>query len=157
MAQKAYSPSHTKWMRKYRIVFPPKHRRKVIYGQVGRDLGEIFGKPCQYKGIEVIEGHLMPDHAHMLLAMPPKCSVASVMGCLKGKGSPMAFGRHANMKYKFGNRRFWSAGCYASTVGLSEATVAKCIRERERADMALDRLSVKEYGDPFARGPRKKG
>ena len=156
MAEKAYSLSHTKWMCKYHIVFTPKYRRKVIYNQIRSDLGEIFRKLCQYKGIEIIEGHLMPDHVHMLLAIPPKCSVASVMGHLKGKSSLMIFDRHANMKYKFGNRKFWSAGHYVSTVGLNEATIAKYIREQEKADMALDRLSVKEYEDPFSRGARPK-
>ena len=87
MAEKAYSLSHTKWMCKYHIVFTPKYRRKVIYNQIRSDLGEIFRKLCQYKGIEIIEGHLMPDHVHMLLAIPPKYSVASVMGYLKGKSS----------------------------------------------------------------------
>ena len=98
----------------------------------------------------------MPDHVHMLLAIPPKYSVASVMGYLKGKSSLMIFDRHANMKYRFGNRKFWSAGYCVSTVGLNEATIAKYIREQEKADMALDRLSVKEYEDPFSRGTRPK-
>ena len=146
MAEKAYSLSHTKWMCKYHIVFTPKYRRKVIYNQIRSDLGEIFRKLCRYKGIEIIEGHLMPDHVHMLLAIPPKYSVASVMGYLKGKSSLMIFDRHANMKYKFGNRKFWSAGYYVSTVGLNEATIAKYIREQEKADIALDRLSVKDAG-----------
>ena len=115
MAQKAYSLSHTKWMCKYHVVFTPKYRRKVIYNQIRSDLGEIFRKLCQYKGIEIIEGHLMPDHVHMLLAIPPKYSVSSVMGYLKGKSSLMVFDRHANMKYKFGNRKFWAEGYYVST------------------------------------------
>ena len=156
MAEKAYSLSHAKWMCKYHIVFTPKYRRKVICSQIRSDLGEIFGKLCQYKGIEIIEGHLMPDHVHMLLAIPPKHGVASVMGYLKGKSSLMIFDRHANMKCRFGNRKFWSAGHYVSTVGLNEATIAKYIREQEKADMALGRLSVKEYEDPFSRGARPK-
>ena len=98
----------------------------------------------------------MPDHVHMLLAIPPKYGVAGAMGYLKGKSSLMIFDRHANMKYKFGNRKLWSAGCCVSTVGLNEATIAKCIREQEKADMALDRLSVREYEDPFSRGARQK-
>ena len=164
MAQKAYSLSHTKWMCKYHVVFTPKYRRKVIYNQIRSDLGEIlrsdlgeiFRKLCQYKGIEIIEGHLMPDHVHMLLAIPPKYSVSSVMGYLKGKSSLMVFDKHANMKYKFGNRKFWAEGYYVSTVGLNEATIAKYIREQEKADIAIDRLSVKEYEDPFGRGPGRK-
>ena len=105
----------------------------------------------EYKGIEIIEGHLMPDHVHVLLAIPPKYSVASVMGYLKGKSSLMIFDRHANLKYKFGNRKFWAEGYYVSTVGLNEATIAKYIREQESHDIALDKLSVKEYEDPFKR------
>ena len=149
MANKAYSLSHTKWMCKYRIVFTPKYRRKAIYGQIRSDIGEILRRLCEYKGVEIIEGHLMPGHVRMLLAIPPKCSVSSVMGYLKGKSSLMIFDKHANLKYKFGNRRFWAEGYYVSTVGLNEATIAKYIREQEAADIALDKLSVKEYSDPF--------
>ena len=151
MAQKAYSLSHTKWMCKYRIVFTPKYRRKVICSQIRSDIGEILRKLCEYKGIEIIEGHLMPDHVHVLLAAPPKYSVASVMGYLKGKSSLMIFDGHANLKYKFGNRRFWAEGYYVSAVGLNEATVAKYIRGQESHDVALDKLSVKEHEDPFKR------
>ena len=151
MAQKAYSLSHTKWMCRYHIVFTPKYRCKVTCSQIRSDIGEILRKLCGYKGIETIEGRLIPDHVHVLLAIPPKCSVASVMGYLKGKSSLMIFDRHANLKYKFGNRRFWAEGCYASTVGLNEATIAKCIRGQESHDIALDKLSVKEYEDPFKR------
>ena len=91
----------------------------------------------------------MPDHVHMLLAIPPKHSVSSVMGYLKGKSSLMIFDKHANLKYKYGNRKFWAEGYYVSTVGLNEATIAKYIREQESADIALDKLSVKECSDPF--------
>lgn len=151
MAQKAHGLSHTKRMCKHRIVFTPKYRRKVIYSQVRKDMGEILGKLCEYKGVETSEGHPMPDHVHVLVAVPPKISVSSFMGYLKGKSSPMAFDRHASMRYKFGNRKFWAEGHCVSTVGLNEATIAKYIREQEAADIALDRPSVKEYGDPFAK------
>lgn len=151
VAQKANSLAHTKWLCKYHIVFAPKYRRKVIYNQYRKDLGEILRQLCRWKGVEIIEGHLMPDHVHMLLAIPPKYSVSSVMGYLKGKSSLMIFDKHANMKHKFGNRKFWAEGYYVSTVGLNEATIAKYIREQEKADVALDKLSVKEYEDPFAR------
>ena len=156
MAQKAYSLSRTKWMCKHRIVFTPKYRRKVIYNELRKDIGEILRKLCGYKGIEAIEGHLMPDHVHMLVAIPPKYSVSSVMGYLKGKSSLMIFDKHANLKYKYGNRKFWAEGYYVSTVGLNEATIAKYIREQEAADIALDRLSVKEYEDPFSAKGHKK-
>lgn len=152
MAQKAYSLPHAKRMCKCRVVFTPKHRRKVIYNQARSDLGEIFRKLCQHKGMEIIEGH---RHVHMLLAIPPKCSVSSVMGYLKGKSSLMIFDKHANMKYKFGNRKFWAEGCCVSAVGLNGATIAKYIREQEKADIAPDRLGVKECEDPFDRGPKR--
>ena len=151
MAQKANSLAHTKWMCKYHIVFTPKYRRKIIYNKYRQSIGEIFRRLCSYKGVEIIEGHLMPDHVHMLVSIPPKISVSSFMGYLKGKSSLLMFDRHANLKYKFGNRKFWAEGYYVSTVGLNEATIAKHIREQERADIALDRLSVKEYEDPFSR------
>ena len=151
MAQKAYSLSHTKWMCKYHIVFTPKYRRKIIYNQIRRDIGEILRRLCEYKGVEIIEGHLMPDHVHIPVGIPPKISVSSFMGYLKGKSALMVFDEHANLKYKFGNRRFWAEDYYVSTVGLNEATIAKYIREQEAADIALDRLSVKEYEDPFAK------
>ena len=151
MAQKAHGLSHAKWMRKYRIVFTPKYRRKVICSQIRSDIGELLGRLCECKGIEIIEGRLMPDRVHVLLAAPPKCSVASAMGYLKGKSSLMIFDGHANLKYKFGSRRFWAEGHCVSTAGLNEATIAKCIRGQESHDIALDRLSVKECEDPFKR------
>lgn len=156
VAQKANSLAHTKWLCKYHIVFAPKYRRKVIYNQYRRDLGEILRQLCQWKGVEITEGHLMPDHVHMPVSIPPKISVSSFMGYLKGKSSLLMFDRHASLRYKFGNRRFWAEGYHASTVGLNEATIAKCIREQERADIAQGRLSVREYEDPFARGPKGK-
>ena len=91
----------------------------------------------------------MPDHVHLLLAIPPKYSVSSFMGYLKGKSALMMFDQHANLKYKFGNRHFWAEGYYVSTVGLNEATIAKYIREQEERDKVLDKLSVKEYENPF--------
>ncbi|WP_072500082.1 IS200/IS605 family transposase [Olsenella phocaeensis] len=151
MAQQAHGLSHTKWLCKYRVVFIPKYRRKIVYNQYRKDLGEILRRLCSYKGVEIIEGHLMPDHVHMLVSIPPKASVSSFMGYLKGKSSLMMFEQHGNLRYKFGNRKFWAEGYYVSTVGLNEATIAKYIREQERADQALDRLSVKEYEGPFAR------
>ena len=101
---------------------------------------------------------MMPDHVHMLVVIPPKISVSSFMGYLKGKSSLMIFEKHAQLKYKYGNRKFWAEGYYVSTVGLNEATVAKYIREQEAHDQAMDKLSVKEYEDPFSgnRGKRNK-
>ena len=149
MANKTDSLAHTKWMCKYHIVFAPKYRRKVIYNQIRKDIGEILKALCKYKGVEIIEGHMMPDHIHMLLSIPPKYSVSSVMGYLKGKSALMIFEKHANLKYRYGNRHFWCQGYYVSTVGLNEATIRKYIEEQDQRDQAIDRLSVKEYKDPF--------
>ena len=114
-------------MCKYHIVFTPKYRRKVIYNQYKEDIRDIIKQLCGYKGVEIIEGHLMPDHIHMLVSIPPKISVSSFMGYLKGKSALMIFDKHANLKYKFGNRHFWAEGYYVSTVGLNEATIKKYI------------------------------
>ena len=149
MANKTDSLAHTKWMCKYHIVFTPKYRRKIIYNQIRKDIGEIMHELCKYKGVEIIEGHMMPDHIHMLLSIPPKYSVSSVMGYLKGKSALMIFERHANLKYKYGNRHFWCEGYYVSTVGMNEETIKKYIAEQEQRDQAVDRLSVKENQDPF--------
>ena len=100
MAKKEYSLAHTKWMCKYHIVFTPKYRRKIIYNQYKEDIGRILRQLCSYKGVEIIEGHLMPDHIHMLVSIPPKYSVSSIMGYLKGKSALMIFDKHANLKYK---------------------------------------------------------
>ena len=151
MANQTNSRSHTKWICKYHIVFTPKYRRKIIYNQYRESLREIIKLLCKYKGVEILEGHLMPDHVHLVLSIPPKLSVSAFMGYLKGKNALMMFERHANLKYKFGNRKFWAEGYYVSTVGLHEATVRKYVREQEMHDQAVDKLSVKEYEDPFAR------
>ena len=149
MANIRDSLSHTKWLCKYHIVFTPKYRRKAIYGQYKESIGKILRQLCNYKGVEIIEGHLMPDHVHMLVSIPPKYSVSQFMGYLKGKSSLMIFDRLANLKYKFGNRHFWAEGYYVSTVGLNEATIKKYIQEQEAHDIAMDKLTTKEYEDPF--------
>ena len=106
---------------------------------------------CRYKGVEILEGHLMPDHVHMLVSIPPKIAVSNFMGYLKGKSALMIFDKHANLKYKFGNRHFWAEGYYVTTIGLNEAAIRKYIQDQEKDDIALDKLSVKEYEDPFKR------
>ncbi len=113
---------------------------------------QILRQLCSYKGVEILEGHLMPDHVNMLVSIPPKISVSQFMGYLKGKSTLMIFDKHANLKYKFGNRRFWSEGYYVSTVELNKATIKKYIQEQEKHDVAMDKLSVKEYEDPFRDG-----
>ena len=145
----SHSLSHSKWLCKYHIIFIPKYRRKIIYNKYRESIRDIIKSLCCYKGIEILEGHLMPDHVHLLLSIPPKYSVSSVMGYLKGKSSLMIFERHANLKYQFGNRHFWSIGYYVSTVGLNEATIRKYIQDQEKEDILHDKLGIKEYDDPF--------
>ena len=149
MAKKENALAHTKWMCKYHIVFTPKYRRKMIYNQHREDVREIIKQLCSYKGVEILGGNVMSDHVHILVSIPPKMSVSSFMGYLKGKSALMMFDRHANLKYKFGNRHFWSEGYYVSTVGLNEAVIKKYIQDQEKYDIAMDKLSVKEYEDPF--------
>ena len=110
------SLSHTKWNCKYHVVFAPKYRRQVIYGKLRLEIGKILRQLCAYKGVEIIEAQACPDHIHMLISIPPKISVSSFMGYLKGKSSLMIFDRHANLKYKYGNRHFWCRGYYVDTV-----------------------------------------
>ncbi len=143
------SLSHTRWNCKYHIVFIPKYRRKEIYGKLRFDIGQIIRQLCSYKGVEIMEAHAMPDHIHMLVRIPPKIAVSNFMGYLKGKSSLMIFERHANLKYKYGNRNFWAKGFFVSTVGLDTKKVQEYIRDQEKEDMMQDNLSNKEYKDPF--------
>lgn len=145
----AQSLAHTRWMCKYHIVFIPKYRRKIIYFKLRDDIKEIIKDLCKWKGVEIIEGHMMPDHIHILVSIPPKISISSFMGYLKGKSAMMTFDRHSNLKYKFGNRHFWSDGYYVTTVGLNEKTIAKYIREQEKCDQVMDKITTKELENPF--------
>ena len=145
----AQSLAHTKWLCKYHIVFTPKYRRKIIYNQLRTDIRNIIKDLCKWKGVEIIEGHMMADHVHLLLSIPPKYSVSEVMGYLKGKSAMMIFDRHSNLKYKFGNRHFWAEGYYVSTVGLNETTIAKYIREQDKHDQIMDKITTKELENPF--------
>ena len=111
------SLSHSKWNCKYHIVFAPKYRRQVIYAKIKADIGQILRKLCEIKKVEILEANACPDHIHMLLKIPPNLSVSQFMGYLKGKSSLMIFDRHANLKYKYGNRHFWCKGYYVDTVG----------------------------------------
>ena len=149
MANDNKSLAHTKWNCKYHIVFAPKYRRKEFFGEKREAIGKILRQLCEWKGVEMHEAEICPDHVHMLVSIPPKISVSSFMGYLKGKSALMIFDKHANLKYKFGNRHFWAEGYYVSTVGLNEATIKKYIQEQETHDIAMDKLSVREYEDPF--------
>ena len=143
------SLAHTTWNCKYHLVFAPKYRRKVIYGKIRADIGKILRMLCERKGIEIIEAECCPDHVHMLVKIPPKYSIAQIMGYLKGKSSLMIFDRHANMKYKYGNRHFWCRGCYVDTVGKNAKKIEEYIRTQLQDDIAEDQISIKEYIDPF--------
>ena len=150
------SLSHTKWNCKYHIVFAPKYRRKIAYGKIKQDIANILSMLCKRKGVKIVEAEICPDHVHMLVEIPPSISVSYFVGYLKGKSTLMIFERHTNLKYKYGNRHFWSEGYYVSTVGLNDQTVAKYIREQEGHDIAMDKLSVKEYQNPFEDKEMKK-
>jgi putative transposase len=141
------SQEHTKWNCRYHIVWAPKFRRKIIYGKYRKEIGAIIRKLCNFKDIEIVEANACIDHIHMCLRIPPKYSVAQIMGYLKGKSSLMIFEQFPNLKYKYGNRHFWCKGYYVSTVGVNEETIKKYIREQEDADKMTD--NVKEPDNPF--------
>ena len=150
------SLSHSKWRCKYHIVFAPKYRRKEIYGDIRKDIGAILRKLCEQKNVEIIEAELCQDHIHMLVSIPPNLSVAQFVGYLKGKSALMIFDRHANLKYKYGNRHFWCRGYYVDTVGKNEKKIAEYIREQLQGDMMEDQISLKEFIDPFTGEKNKK-
>ena len=139
------STAHSKYRCQYHIVFAPKFRRKEIYGQLRKDIGEILRKLCEQKGVEIIEAEACPDHIHMLVSIPPYLSIAQFMGYLKGKSSLMIFDRHANLKYKYGSRNFWCRGYYVDTVGRNKKVIAEYIRNQLEEDYTLDQMSIKEY------------
>ena len=150
------SLAHSKWNCKYHVVFAPKYRRMVIYSKIRADIGKILRKLCEQKGIEILEAETCPDHIHMLIAIPPKYSVAQIMGYLKGKSSLMIFDRHANLKYKYGNRHFWCRGYYVDTVGKNAKRIEEYIRNQLQEDIANDQLSLFEATDPFTGEKYKK-
>jgi putative transposase len=143
------SLSHTKWRCQYHIVFAPKYRRQVIYGKIKADIGKILRKLCEQKGVEIIEATACTDHIHMLVSIPPNISVAQFMGYLKGKSSLMIFDRHANLKYRYGNRNFWCRGYYVDTVGRNKKAIEEYIKNQLQEDIAADQISLREYIDPF--------
>ena len=150
------SLAHTKWECKYHVVFAPKYRRQVIYKQIKADVGQILSTLCKRKGIEIIEAEACPDHIHMLIRIPPKYAVSDVMGYLKGKSSLMIFEKHANLKYKYGNRHFWCRGYYVDTVGKNTAAIKKYIQNQLKEDLEHDQMTLVEYIDPFTGEPVKK-
>ena len=126
------SLSHSKWDCKYHIVFAPKYRRREIYGKIKADIGKILRKLCEAKNVEIIEGNACPDHIHLYVSIPPNVNIAAFIGYLKGKSSLMIFDRHANLKYKYGNRHFWCRGYYISTVGRNEKVIAEYVKIKHK-------------------------
>ena len=143
------SLSHSKWRCKNPIVFAPKYRRQIIYRQLRTDIGKILRDLCERKGVEIMEAECCPNHIHMLVAIPPHLSVASFMGYLKSKSSLMIFDRHANLKYKYGNRHFWARGYYVDTVGRNKKQIAEYIRNQLASDQIADQIGLKEFVDLF--------
>ena len=149
------SLSQTTWRCKYHIVFAPKYRRQIIYGRLKADIGKILRDLCTRKGVEIIEANACPDHIHMLVSIPPKYSVSQFMGYLKGKSSLIIFERHAQLKYRYGNRKFCCKGYYVDTVGRNKETIQKYIRGQLQEDQITEQLTLKELVDPFTGQPYK--
>lgn len=143
------SLSHTTWNCKYHIVFAPKYRRKVFYGEKRRDISAILRQLCEWKGVEIHEAEVCPDHVHMLVSIPPKLSVASFMGFLKGKSSLLIYQKWANMKFKYRNREFWCRGYYVDTVGKNTAKIKEYIANQLKEDKEIEQMTITELIDPF--------
>ena len=152
------SLAHTTWNCKYHIVFASKYRRQAIYGKYKASIGQIIRELCQRKWVEIIEANACRDHIHMLVSIPPKLSVSAFMGYLKGKSSLMIFDRHAHLKYRYGNRKFWCRGYYVDTVGRNRKKIEQYIRDQLREDQIADQLTLFEEYDPFTgqKNPKKK-
>ena len=139
------SLSHSKYRCKYHIVFAPKYRRQIIYKKIKADVGKILRELSERKGVRIIEAECCPDHIHMLVEIPPHLSVASFMGYLKSKSSLMIFDKHANLKYKYGNRHFWCRGYYVDTVGKYEGAIRDYIRNQLQDDTLLPQYFQGEF------------
>ena len=142
------SLAHTKWNCKYHIVFAPKYRRKVFFGQKRFEIGGIIRELCRWKGVELLSAEACPDHIHILVAIPHKMSVSSFMGFLKGKSSLMIYEKWGNMKFKYRNRQFWCRGYYVDTVGKNEKKIAEYISNQLKQDEMSEQL-VLDFQDPF--------
>ena len=138
------------------ISYSIKYRRREIFGALRRDIGRILRMLCERKGIEIMEAECCVDHVHMLVKIPLKYSVAKIVGYLKGKSSLMIFDRHANLKYKYGNRHFWCRGYFVDTVGKNTKKIEEYIKNQLQDDIMSDKLNLKEYVDPFTGEPVKK-
>ena len=156
MTEDRSSLSHTRWNCKYHIVFAPKFRRQAIYGKLKIDIGRILRILSERKRVIIEEAELCPDHIHMLVSIPPNLSVSQFVGYLKGKSSLMIFDRHAQLKYKYGNRHFWCRGYFVDTVGRNKKVIAEYIRNQLMEDLAEEKLTHPELFDPFTGEDRRK-
>ena len=143
------SLAHTKWNCKYHVVFAPKYRRKVFYEEKRLEIGAILRELCRWKGVEIIEAEVCPDHIHMLITIPPKMSVSGFMGFLKGKSSLMIYQRWGNMKFKYRNRQFWCRGYYVDTVGKNGKAIKEYIANQLKQDKELSQMSIDNLDDPL--------
>ena len=142
------SLSDTKWNCKYHIVFAPKYRRKVFYVDKRLEIGAILREICKWKGVNIIEAEVCPDHVHMLLEIPPKMSISSFMGFLKGKSSLMIYEKWGNLKFKYRNREFWCRGYYVDTAGKNEVKIKEYIKNQLKEDELGEQLTFNNT-DPF--------
>ena len=148
MSRDELSLAHTVWNCKYHIVFAPKYRRKVFFGQKRLEIGKILRKLCEFKQVTIVEAEICPDHVHMLVEIPPKMSVSGFVGYLKGKSSLIIYQRWGNLKFKYRNREFWCRGYYVDTVGKNKAKIAEYIRNQLKEDEAIVQLTIDFDEDP---------
>ena len=144
------SLAHTTWNCKYHIVYAPKYRRKVFFGQKRKEIGAILRSLCEWKQVEIIEAEVCPDHIHMLVKIPPKLSVASFVGFLKGKSSILIYQKFANMKFKYRNREFWCRGYYVDTAGKNDIKIKEYIANQLKEDKMMEQMTIQEINNPFA-------
>ena len=145
------SLAHTSWNCKYHIVFAPKYRRQLFYKNKRLEIGQILRKLCEFKGVEILEAEVCPDHIHMLVKIPPKVSVSGFVGYLKGKSSIMIYQQWGNAKFKYRNREFWCRGYYVDTVGKNETRIKEYIKHQLDEDKLGEQLSF-----PEPQGKKKK-
>ena len=144
MKKDTNSLAHTTWNCKYHIVFAPKYRRKVFYGQKRLEIGAILRSLCEWKEVEIIEAEVCPDHVHILVSIPPKLSVSGFMGYLKGKSSILIYQKYANMKYKYRNIEFWCRVYYVDTVGKNKKAIQEYIANQLKEDKEMEQMTIFE-------------
>lgn len=143
------SLAHTTWNCKYHIVFAPKYRRKIFYNEHKEEVGKVLRELCNWKKVNIIQAEICPDHIHMLVEIPPKMSVSSFVGFLKGKSSIILHERHGNWKYKYTNRSFWCRGYFVDTAGKNTKKIAEYIKNQLKEDQIEDQITMRELTDPF--------